>query len=424
MRAPTTEFKPVPENFDPSQNYVAKFDSLVSTAAASAPASCTTDSVTADCLRDLYGTYDYVPQATDKNLIGFAGFLEQYAIYADLRKFEQRERPDAYAGNRTFTTVLVGDGAMNNQSEPGVEANLDVQTIVGQTYPTPVDFYSTAGRPPFKADLQTPSNTNEPYAVLFEYLVGLPDNKLPKVVSLSYGDDEQTVPYDYALRVCGLIGALGARGVSMIHSSGDSGVGSTNASHCVSNDGKSKKTFLPTFPSTCPYATSVGATQAFAPEVAVDDTDGGYYGGGGFSNYFPIPGYQSSAVPSYIASLGSKYAGLYNKKGRGFPDVSAQGANYLIVSGGRFGTVGGTSASAPTFASVISLLNDARLAAGKRSLGFLNPLLYSKGTAGLNDITSGANAGCGVAGFPAQKGWDPATGLGTPNFPKLKEIVA
>ena len=42
-------------------------------------------------------------------------------------------------------------------------------------------------------------------------------------------------------------------------------------------------------------------------------------------------------------------------------------------------TVGGTSASSPTFASVISLVNDARLAKGMSSLGFLNPWLYKKG---------------------------------------------
>lgn len=60
-----------------------------------------------------------------------------------------------------------------------------------------------------------------------------------------------------------------------------------------------------------------------------------------------------------------------------------------------------------TVAAVISLLNDFLISQGKPPLGFLNPLLYSTGTAGLNDITSGSNPGCGTAGFTAVKGWDP-----------------
>ena len=53
-----------------------------------------------------------------------------------------------------------------------------------------------------------------------------------------------------------------------------------------------------------------------------------------------------------------------------------------------------TSAAAPTFAGVIGLLNDARLLAGKSTLGFLNPFLYSRGYKALNDITGGASYGC------------------------------
>ena len=64
-------------------------------------------------------------------------------------------------------------------------------------------------------------------------------------------------------------------------------------------------------------------------------------------------------------------------------------------------------------------LNDRLIAAGKSPLGFLNPFLYSTGKSALNDITSGSNPGCNTNGFPAKKGWDPVTGLGTPDFVKL-----
>lgn len=69
--------------------------------------------------------------------------------------------------------------------------------------------------------------------------------------------------------------------------------------------------------------------------------------------------------------------------------------------------IGGTSASSPTFAGFVALLNDARLRLGQPPLGFLNPLLYTKGVAGFNDITTGNAPGCGTEGFNATTGWDP-----------------
>ena len=76
--------------------------------------------------------------------------------------------------------------------------------------------------------------------------------------------------------------------------------------------------------------------------------------------------------------------------GRGFPDVAAQGEKVQIVVGGQTGSVAGTSCSSPIFASVVSLLNDRLIAAGKPPLGFLNPLLYSPAAVpALNDVTTG-----------------------------------
>ena len=62
-----------------------------------------------------------------------------------------------------------------------------------------------------------------------------------------------------------------------------------------------------------------------------------------------------------------------------------------------------------TAAGVISLLNDYLISRGKSPLGFLNPLIYSTGAIGFNDITSGSNPGCGTSGFSAAKGWDPVS---------------
>ncbi len=82
----------------------------------------------------------------------------------------------------------------------------------------------------------------------------------------------------------------------------------------------------------------------------------------------------------------------------------------------------GTEASAVIFASIIALLNDQLLAQGRSTLGLLNPFLYNPVEA-LNDITSGNNPGCNTNGFPASKGWDPVTGLGTPNFERMKGVL-
>ena len=164
--------------------------------------------------------------------------------------------------------------------------------------------------------------------------------------------------------------------------------------------------------------TSVGATTGVSPETGAD------FSSGGFSNYFAQPSYQSTAVSTYLTALGSTYKGRYNASGRAFPDVSAQGVNYAVIQDNSTQSVYGTSCASPTFASVVSLLNDRLAAAGKSPLGFLNPFLYSDaGKAALNDVTSGSNPGCFSNGFPAKAGWDPVTGLGTPDFAKLLSAI-
>ena len=87
--------------------------------------------------------------------------------------------------------------------------------------------------------------------------------------------------------------------------------------------------------------------------------------------------------------------------------MAAQGDRFRIWYRGRAAKIGGTSASSPAFAGFVGLLNDARLQANKPPLGFLNPLLYSKGVAGFTDILSGSNPGCGTPGFNVTQGWDP-----------------
>ena len=174
---------------------------------------------------------------------------------------------------------------------------------------------------------------------------------------------------------------LGLQGVSIIYASGDSGVASRTG--CLNGGG----TFAPGFPASCPYVTSVGATQVVNGEpvtsqVAVADPSASFYSGGGFSNYFAQPSYQKTAVSNFLTANPPPYAStVYNASGRGFPDVSAVGLNIINVDGGAQILQGGTSAAAPIFSSIMNLINDARLAAGKNSTGFLNPTLYANPSA-------------------------------------------
>lgn len=84
-------------------------------------------------------------------------------------------------------------------------------------------------------------------------------------------------------------------------------------------------------------------------------------------------------------------------------DISANGANYVVAIDGDFTLIYGTSASCPTVAGLITLINEKRMTAGKNSVGFINPTLYGN-TAMFNDIKKGGNQGCGTAGFTAVEG--------------------
>ncbi|KAK1225614.1 hypothetical protein PQX77_011441 [Marasmius sp. AFHP31] len=388
------------------------------------PTSCNTR-ITPDCLKTLYNvslicepldlsdpspskTAGYVQQATSRNSLGVAGYLDQFANRADLQTFLRNFFPSAAGTN--YTTVLVHGGG-DDQSDPGVEANLDIQYTVGISAPIPNTYYSTGGSPPFIPDSQTPTNTNEPYLDWLNFILN--QTSIPLVFTTSYGDDEQTVPKDYAISVCNLLAQLGARGSSVLYSSGDFGVGGGD---CKTNDGRNRTQFQPAFPASCPFVTTVGGTTRTNPEVAVS------FSGGGFSNYFARPDYQNAPVTTFLNRLGSTNSGLFNATGRAYPDLAAQGTGFQVIIGGRTSSVGGTSASSPTVAGIVALLNDVRLAAGKSSLGFLNPLIYQNAAA-FNDITSGSNPGCGTNGFTAGSGWDPVTGLGTPDFAKLRLVV-
>jgi subtilase family serine protease len=167
---------------------------------------------------------------------------------------------------------------------------------------------------------------------------------------------------------------------------------------------------------------SVGGTQiagggtqpisSYEPEAAWNDFAGA--GGGGFSSIFAEPSYQGA-----IADAPGT---------RALPDVSYNAAlisSILIYESfdprapAGWVLIGGTSAAAPQWAAVDAIANQA-----DGSLGFLAPRLYQVSAsaayaASFHDITAGNNSFNGITGYSAATGWDPATGLGTPDVAGL-----
>ncbi|KAH9051102.1 peptidase S8/S53 domain-containing protein [Lactarius vividus] len=347
--------------------------------------------VTPAFLRWLYNTFAYVPSAMDRNVLGVTGYNQEYPSPADLTSYMRKYRPDGI--DATYVVALVNGGEYN-PNNPGGEANLNLQLTEGMTYPTPHIFYSTKDLP-----------NGDVYLAWLNAV--LSQQNVPQTITTSYGSYERVYPMDYAIQVCNLFAQLGVRGASVLFSSGDHGVG----------EGDCTTRFTPIFPATCPYVTAVGGTMSFRPEVAAS------LSGGGFSEYFVRPWYQQQAVSTFLDNLGHQYSGLYNPGGRGIPDIAAQAKKVPFFYQGREGIAEGTSCSTPIAAGIISLLNDHRLSQGRPPLGFLNPWLYGGGLNGLNDIVSGSNPGCNTDGFSAIVGWDPVTGLGTPDFLRLMPLI-
>jgi tripeptidyl-peptidase-1 len=282
-------------------------------------ASCQT-SITPRCLKELYNVGDYVPDPISGSRVGFGTFLNGSTLNTDLTAFETLNN----ITQQGYTLTLINGGV--DDQDPATadvgEANLDVQNIVGVSHPLPITEFITGGSPPFipnlDESLNTTGNTNEPYIPYYQYLLSQPNSVLPQVISNSYGDDEQTVPESYAIRACNMIGMMGLRGITIIESSGDTGVGAP----CQSNDGKKTSQFTPQFPGTCPYILAVGGTVAVTPEIAWSASSGG------FSNYFSRPLYQEFAVENYLTNHITPATKRYftpftNFAGRGFPDISA-----------------------------------------------------------------------------------------------------
>eukprot|EP00045_Choanoeca_perplexa_P016098 m.212745 g.212745 ORF g.212745 m.212745 type:complete len:533 (-) comp17168_c0_seq6:80-1678(-) len=352
-------------------------------------------SVTPEVLQKLYSVNDKY-SGTTKASQACAEFQRQTFAEKDLAKFQN---------HFGLPAQLVRNISAGGEGLAQAEANLDIQYLMGVAVAMPTDFYLQPGE---AFDLLKWSS----------YVAGAEDAAL--VWSVSYGEDIETIvkTFDgtYPQRFNTEVQKLATLGISVIFASGDSGVYSRQSNGPI---------FRPDFPASLPAITGVGATQLNFD--GTEDTGVGFSGGGFcLSKYFnrstECP-YQEDAVAHFFStSTELPPAQDYDHDGCAYPDVSAQGVGFETYIDGILQPVSGTSAACPTFAAVVALLNDQRLKAGKPLLGFLNPILYKHPEA-FNDMTKGTNRGSGLHGFTAIAGFDPVTGLGTPNYPKLKSAV-
>ncbi|MBV9719634.1 MAG: S8/S53 family peptidase [Candidatus Eremiobacteraeota bacterium] len=292
---------------------------------------------------------------------------------------------------QTVTVVSV-DGA---KGVPGQDSNADVEVMLDAEI-------AGAIAPGANIVMYFAPNTDQGFVDAVTTAVHDQTHQ-PSVVSISWGAPESSWTQQALNALNQAIAAASAIGVTVCVASGDGG----------SSDGVTDGAAHVDFPASSPNALGCGGTtlraagQTIASESAWSDS------GGGVSSVFALPTWQATAnVPPPPTTGG----------GRGVPDVSADAdpdTGYQIRVDGASMVAGGTSAAAPLWAALIALTNQ-RLG---RHVGFLNTNLYAVaakgGTPGpLHDVTTGSNGA-----YAAGPGWDPCTGLGTPDGTRLAEAL-
>jgi kumamolisin len=230
------------------------------------------------------------------------------------------------------------------------------------------------------------------------------DEFQPDVISISWVEPESQFPRAARLAMDEAFQAAAMLGITVCCSAGDHGA----------SDGVTGKRAHVSYPASSPWVLACGGTYLEGSadsisEVVWNDGGGGNATGGGVSEYYPAPSWQSKAqVPPSVNPPG--------RRGRGVPDVSANAdpdSPYVVrTTAGTLVGVGGTSAVAPLWAALVALLNEHL----RTKAGFMNPLLYEAiAPAGFNDVPTGNNG----AYWARPDGWDACTGHGSPNGREL-----
>src|ERR1700735_1347232 len=298
----------------------------------------------------------------------------------------------------TVSAVSVGDGSNNPTGDPNGpdgEVMLDIE-VAG------------AIAPGAKIVVYFADNTDAGFLNAITTAVHDSTNN-PSIVSISWGGPESSWTQQAMTSMDEAFQSAAAMGVSVCVAAGDDG----------STDGVTDGLNHVDFPASSPNVLACGGTELVASGNSITsetvwnelaNNEGAT--GGGVSDVFPLPSYQSSAGVPPSANPGGHV-------GRGVPDVAGDadpttGVDTLVD--GQSGVIGGTSAVAPLWAALIALINES---IGKPA-GFVNPLLYQDAATArdLHDITSGNNGA-----YSAGPGWDACSGLGSPDGTALLALV-
>lgn len=220
----------------------------------------------------------------------------------------------------------------------------------------------------------------------------------PCTMSISWGQSEDQWTGQARAAMDAAIADAAALGITVTVAAGDNGSSDNQAPGAHAD-----------FPASSPHALACGGTSLQASGGMVTSevvwNDGAHRGatGGGISDVFPLPAWQSTAG----------VAAKHKKSGRGVPDVAANAdpqTGYKVFVDGQEAVIGGTSAVAPLWAGLIARVVQLQ---GK-PVGLAQTRLYSAVTPGhtppgLRDITTGRNGA-----YKAEPGWDACTGLGVP----------
>jgi kumamolisin len=300
-------------------------------------------------------------------------------------------------GQKTPTVVAVSvDGGKNsptNANSADGEVMLDIEV-------------AAAVAPGAKIAVYFAPNTDQGFVDAIAQAVHDTVNK-PSVISISWGAAEVNWTAQAMNALDAACQSAAALGVTITVAAGDDG----------STDGVSGTANNVDFPASSPHVLACGGTKLAATGTTITSevvwnelASNSGATGGGVSNVFPLPTWQSSAgVPKPTVSTG----------GRGVPDVAGDAdpaTGYVVRVDGKNMVIGGTSAVAPLWAGLIAVANQQN---GK-SAGFIQPAIYAaKGKAAFRDITQGNNGG-----FSAGTGWDACTGLGSPVGTQVIKVVA
>lgn len=345
-----------------------------------------------------------VPASLDGTGQTIAVIMGSVPLSSDLTAFWQDIGAPTTLSN--FSVINVAGGPTStSQTDNLDEATLDVEWSSGMAPGAQIRLYAIPG-------LDTLS--------FQEACTQVMNDGVARVITYSADGPESELPNSQLAANSQMLAQVVASGVTILASSGDGG-SNPNPETDTSNGYSASNALIVSYPACDPNITAVGGTtlNVNSSWVATSEVVWSEIGqvstnplatGGGISSYFARPSWQAGpGVPS-----GTK---------RCLPDVAAMASvnppsgntGGVIVLNGQVSGLIGTSLSAPVWAGMAAVINEARSKAGLAPMGLLNRFVYPLiETTSFNDVTSGTNGA-----YSAGPGYDLCTGVGSPNITNL-----